>query len=221
MLANHKNSKGPVLVICAHSDDQIFGCGATIAKHAEEGRDVNIIIFSYGEMSHPWLKKKYIAALRKEESERASEIIGAKDTVFLGLSEGKFSEEFKEKNVTKQLEGLFKKYKPAIIYTHAVDDPLPDHRSVFTLVNGFCDTIAYRGDVYSFEVWNPINLQKRDVPIVVVDVSSTFKTKMQALACFKSQKLTMLSLKWSMYWRAIKGGRQNGYKYAEVFYKMR
>ncbi|MBI1970973.1 PIG-L family deacetylase [Candidatus Woesearchaeota archaeon] len=213
--------KESVLVLCAHSDDQILGCGGTIAKYAKEGKAVSIVIFSYGEMSHPWLKPYYIASLRKAESEMASTVIGAKDTIFLGLSEGKFKEEFEEKNMKEKLKELFKKYKPTKIYTHAVDDPLPDHSIVFSLVDQFCEETKYTGDLYSFEVWNPVNISKRDVPKVVVDISDTFKTKLKALKCFRSQRLAMLSLKWSIYWKAISNGRKNKVKYGEVFYKMR
>ena len=33
-----------ILVIAPHADDEIIGCGATIAKHIDDGDDVFIVI---------------------------------------------------------------------------------------------------------------------------------------------------------------------------------
>lgn len=46
------------MVFCAHPDDEVLGAGGTIAKYAREGKKVIAVIFSYGESSHPWMKKK-------------------------------------------------------------------------------------------------------------------------------------------------------------------
>ena len=45
-----------ILVLCAHSDDQVLGIGATIAKYSEEGKKVYVMIFSNGEMTPFWIK---------------------------------------------------------------------------------------------------------------------------------------------------------------------
>ena len=37
-----------ILVVAAHPDDEILGCGATIAKFAKQGSKVNILIVSEG-----------------------------------------------------------------------------------------------------------------------------------------------------------------------------
>ena len=43
--------KATVMVIAAHPDDEILGCGGTIAKHIENGELVYILIISEGETS--------------------------------------------------------------------------------------------------------------------------------------------------------------------------
>lgn len=221
MVNSNTNQQDSVLVICAHSDDQVLGVGGTIAKYAEEGKEVNIIVASFGEKSHPWLKKEVITETRVRESQKAAKILGITHTVFLGLEESKFKKEFIEKKTEPRLAEILKKYKPSKIFTHSPDDPLPDHNALSDFVIGFCRKTKYDGDVYCFDVWNPINIKKRDLPKMVVDISNTFKIKLKALRCFKSQKWNaILLLTLGVYWRAIKNGKQNKCKYAEVFYKI-
>lgn len=210
-----------VMVLCSHSDDQVFGAGGTLAKYAGEGKRVIIIVFSYGEKSHPWLKKKVTVKMRVNESQEAGKIIGAEKTIFYGIEEGRFREQIAERIIHEKLKNLFSRYKPARIFTHASDDPLPDHHELNEFVLQFCNNIDYKGDVLSFDVWNPVKIKERDMPRIVIDISGTFKTKIRALKCFESQWMSMASLLWTVYYRAIKNGISNHCRYAEVFYKIR
>lgn len=213
--------KESVLVICAHSDDQILGVGGTLAKYAREGKKIIIVVFSYGERSHPWLKKKFTIKMRVKESQEAGKIIGAEKTIFFGLREGKFPEDFVEKEIHDKVYRIIDKYSPEKIFTHSADDPMPDHAAVNRFVLELCNEINYKGDVYSFDVWNPIKIKERDVPKLYVDISRTFKIKTQALKCYESQWMSMISLLWSVYWRAIRNGFKAHCLFAEVFYKIR
>ncbi len=215
------NQKETLLVLCAHSDDQVFGVGGTIAKLAKEGKDVIVFIFSYGEKTHPWLKKHVAAEMRINESLAASKILGARETQFFGIEEGKFASQIREKKVDRRIEYYIKKLKPSRIFTHAIDDPHPDHHEVAAFVINMCNRIHYPGEVYSFDVWTMVNLAKREAPKLYIDISDTFPLKIKALKCFRSQYLAMIALLWSVYWRAIKNGRIARTKYAEVFYKTR
>ena len=42
-----------VLVIAAHPDDEVLGCGGTIARHSEIGDNVQILIVAEGATSRP------------------------------------------------------------------------------------------------------------------------------------------------------------------------
>jgi LmbE family N-acetylglucosaminyl deacetylase len=209
------------MVLCAHSDDQILGPGGTLAKYANEGKDIVIIVFSFGEKTHPWLKKKHTIEMRVKESQEAAKVIGAKETMFFGLEEGKFAKQIEERDISEKTATLIKKYKPSKIFVHSMDDPHPDHRNVNKFVLGLCDEINYKGDVYVFDIWNPVNFKKGGHLKLVVDTTKTFKTKIKALKCFKSQWLARALLLWSVYFKALKNGFQNNCRYAEVFYKVR
>ncbi len=210
-----------VFVICAHSDDQIFGPGGTVAKYAKEGKQIYTIIFSYGEGSHPWFQKHYTIKARVKEALSADKFIGGSGVLFLGLQESKFLEQYSARKIHAKMRRLLLKYKPKRIFTHSMDDPLPDHRALHKRLIETLDKIKYPGEVYAFDVWTIFNFKKRHYVQIAVDISDTFKTKVAALRLFKSQAAARFSLTWSVYVKAWINGKKNKVRYAEVFYKIR
>ncbi|MFP4567329.1 MAG: PIG-L deacetylase family protein [Candidatus Woesearchaeota archaeon] len=226
-----EESEKNILVVCAHSDDQVIGPGGAMAKYAREGYNVYTIIFSYGEMSHPHMKRSYIAKIRVEESRAADKIIGGKGVLFLGIRDGSMKEDFKKKKMNKKLQNIFLKFSPEKIFTHSRDDILPDHRFVREIVLNTYDELHKKkkltSEVYSFDIWNIWNILKRDKPKLIVDISKTFTYKTRALKEFKSQ-INFFShtffvnvLFIGVYFKGIFNGIKYGYKRAEVFYKLR
>jgi LmbE family N-acetylglucosaminyl deacetylase len=220
-MSKGKSSQDSILVICAHSDDQIFGPGGTIAKYAKEGKKVYTIIFSYGEMSHPWFQKMYTIKARVKESLDVDKFIGGTGVIFLGLEEGKFVEQYNTRKMYPKLKKLIEQYNPSRIFTHSLDDPLPDHRAVNKLVTGTLDRMKSKCEVFMFDIWNIINFKKQNYVSIVIDISDTFKYKISALKMFRSQGGARFLLTWSVYLKAIINGIKNNVKYAEVFYKIR
>ncbi|HLC46622.1 MAG TPA: PIG-L deacetylase family protein [Candidatus Nanoarchaeia archaeon] len=212
---------GSILVLCSHSDDQILGAGGALAKYALEGARVVIVVFSYGEKGSPWLKKHVAAKIRIKESENAARFIGAANTVFLGIEEGKFAEQSVLSQNKNKIIDIIKKEKPSRIFTHATDDPHPDHHELNAFVLSLCDEIGYEGEVLSFDIWNPVKIKDRQAPRIYVDISKTFNIKLSALRCFQSQLLSLLALKWKVYYHALKHGAASKCRYAEMFYKLR
>lgn len=209
-----------VLVFCAHNDDQVFGAGGTLAKYAQQKKKIITVIFSYGEKSHPWLQKEITVDMRLKESERACKVLGCQDILYLGLDDQKVAEQI-DGDAKKKLIELIKEKKPSKIFMHSQGDPHPDHRAVYNTVLNILDKLKYKCDVYSFEVWNPLKIKRRDELKLVVDISDTFKTKIKAVKCHKSQKITIFSLLWSVYLKDFINGLNNSFKFAEVFSKIR
>jgi LmbE family N-acetylglucosaminyl deacetylase len=221
LLDENGNDPNSVLIVCAHSDDQIFGPGGTVAKYAKEGKKVHTIIFSYGEQSLPLQKKEYTIKARVKEAKEVDKYLGGHGVTFLGLEETKFQEQFNKKKMYPKLKKLILEYKPSIIFTHSVDDPLPDHRALNKLLLETIDRMRYKCDIYMFDVWNLFNFKKRHYVKIVVDVSDTFPMKIKALKMFTSQQRTLFWLMWSVYLRAWHSGRDIKVKHAETFYKIR
>lgn len=211
-----------ILFLCAHNDDQIVGAGGTVVKYAKEGKKIVTIIFSFGESSNPLEQDTLTRKTRVIESKRASKILGESEMYYLGLKEIHFKEEINSKNIYEKIENIITRVKPSKIFTHSIDDPHPDHKNVYNFTMELADKINYKGEIYSYNVWNfSFNFRKRDSPKLVVDISDTFKAKVEAFKKHKSQGLAILSLMWGIYFKAFLRGLQNKVKYAEVFYRVR
>ena len=220
--AVHKRKKHDiVLTFCAHNDDQLLGAGGTLAKYSREGKTFKTYVFSFGEGSHPWLKRKYTATMRVREAQKAEKILGGKDIYFFGIKERSFEDEVEKGNMEPHIISIIKKNNPSKIFTHSMDDPHPDHRAVHSIIMKIAEKMKYKGDVYTFNIWNPINIRKRSNPRMVVDISTTFKKKLEAFKAHKSQKLTFITLWWDIYRRDFINGLMHHCKYAEVFTKVR
>ncbi|MBN1502472.1 PIG-L family deacetylase [Candidatus Woesearchaeota archaeon] len=214
--------KETVLCLCAHNDDHILGAGGTLAKYAKEGKHIIVVIFSYGELTHPHLKRKIIVETRVKEAKRAEKLLGTDELYFIGLKEGNFVKEINDKKILKKLINIIKERKPSKIFTHSRDDPHRDHKAVYNFTLNLVQKTNYKGDVFTFNVWNFfLNLRKGVLPKLVVDISDTFKAKIEALNKHKSQKLILMQFMWNVYLQAWLNGILHNMKYAEVFYKIK
>lgn len=215
------NMKKNVLLLCAHSDDQVLGAGGTVAKLHEEGYYITTVVFSFGEKSHIWMKKEYIQETRVKESEDAGKFLGSDETVFMGIPEGKFRSFLSKKENKQKIIDIIKKSDPSIIFTHSVDDPHLDHKQLYNFIIKLYDEMNLECSMYMFDIWTFFSYRKRHYPSIYIDVSAHFKKKLQALDYFKSQKLYLFTLLWSMYSKAILNGLKVGHKYVERFHKVK
>jgi N-acetylglucosamine malate deacetylase 1 len=213
--------KENVIVLGAHSDDFVLGAGATIAKYVKEGKKVTCIIFSYGEMSHPWLKEEEVQKMRIEEAHQAAKVLGCK-TIFFDLKEGKFSNETNGEKTVKKILNIIKKKNPTKIFTHSIEDPHPDHQAVNKITLEAYDQIEdkLKPEVYVYSVWNPVEFKTR-APALLVDVGNNFNKKIEAMKKFESQKVHTLYPRLISFFRDIKTGIRIRKKFAEKFYRVR
>ena len=212
--------KENILVIAAHPDDAVLGVGGTIAKYIEEGKNVSVIRFSYGELSHHWLKKHVSTKMRKKEAEAAREVLGYKRSLYYGLEEGKFAEETEKNKIKQKLATTIKRLKPTKIFTHNLLDPHRDHKAVTKIVLDIVDENKFKTEVYMFDVWNLLDFHRIEYPRLYVDISSTFAKKINALKCFASQWSSLIILYGNIYAKAAVHGHSHHVKFAERFFKI-
>jgi N-acetylglucosamine malate deacetylase 1 len=211
-----------VMVFAAHSDDEIIGCGGTIAKFAEEGKKVIVVIFTSGELSSPWLKRDVIVSNREKESEKIARYIGADTVVNLGFKDGNLKNIVGESEIQNQIKDLLVKYGPESVFVHSKYDRHPggDHKAVNSIVLDSVERFDPQKKISTFiyEVWN---ISNEVSPRYYVDISKTFDKKVKAMRMFKSQWLSVGLLLVPVFVRAKISGFHSGNKYAERFYKIR
>lgn len=139
-------SRGPVsvdldvprcaLAVGAHPDDIEFGCGATLAKWAEHGCEVHLLVLTDGAKG-TWERDAVdLVATREKEQRNAAHVLGAVDVTFLGVADGELDErESYRAAVCEVIRGV----RPDVVLGH---DPWkryrlhPDHRHAGFLTIG-------------------------------------------------------------------------------------
>ncbi|MEK6950861.1 MAG: PIG-L deacetylase family protein [Nanoarchaeota archaeon] len=209
-----------ILVLSAHSDDFVLGAGGTIARYAQQGKKVLVVVFSYGEKSHPWMKKQVIKPLRAREAREASRILRCR-VKFFDLPELSYLQTYQRQGVDRQLLRLLEHIKPNKIFTHSDEDPHPDHRAVHQITMDVWNKARRKPDVYLYSIWNPISIKTR-YPALYTDISATFNIKMAALRKFPSQRYNAIyPLLLLVLFRAVKDGIHLGKSFGEHFFKVR
>ena len=185
----------PVLVVAAHPDDEVLGCGATMARLAAEGQAVHIAILGEGITSRSSRDDSDAKLLRRlhQQAEAAALKVGAKDVVLFKLPDNRL-DTLPMLEVAKLIEDLIQKLRPAVIYTHHPGDLNLDHGIVHRAV-----LIATRPvlghpvrQILTFEVpssteWAFQKIEPVFRPNVFVEVSKTLDAKIAALACYDSE----------------------------------
>jgi LmbE family N-acetylglucosaminyl deacetylase len=185
-----------VLVVAAHPDDEVLGCGGTAARLAKEGRDVCIGILGEGITSRGANRDEAIPqtlAAIQEDCRRAASVLGAKDVVFFGLPDNRF-DTVPMLEVVKAVEGLIQRVRPEVVYTHHAGDLNIDHRILHRAVVTATRPMPGCGvrRVYAFEVassteWAFGQCGPVFGPNVFVDISTTLETKLRAMRCYGTE----------------------------------
>lgn len=185
-----------VLVVAAHPDDEVLGCGATIAKLAREGANVHIAILGEGITSrHADPADADPAELEDlhRHAREAAKLLGAKGISLHHLPDNRF-DTVPLLEVVKTVEALATKHKPEIIYTHHGGDLNIDHQITFRAV--LTATRSFPGqsvrEVLSFEVssstdWTFHKMEPVFRPNVFVDVTSMLELKLHAMERYESE----------------------------------
>ena len=185
-----------VLVIAAHPDDEVLGCGGTIARLADEGHDVSIAILGEGIMSRYDEERHADRSLLKKlqaHSRKVGKMLGAKDVSLYGFPDNKF-DVVPLLEIIKVIEKLVEKIQPEVIYTQHGGDLNIDHATLFRAVMTI--TRPIKGGpiraVYAFEVnssteWAFQKFAPVFCPNVFVDISQTLDRKVAAMKMYKSE----------------------------------
>ena len=218
-----------VLVVVAHPDDEVLGCGGTIAKHVKNGDNVYVVILAEGITSRGVrpdknFRMKGLEEL-KEAAYKANDILGVTKLILKSFPDNRL-DSVDRLDLIKEVEDLISNFKPAIIYTHHSGDVNIDHRRIHEAVvtacrpvPGCCVKHLLFFEVASSTEWQPPQSSLQFMPNWFVDISETLNKKLNALQVYSCEMRgfpharSIDALKYLAMWR----GASVGVNAAEAF----
>jgi LmbE family N-acetylglucosaminyl deacetylase len=185
-----------ILVVAAHPDDEVLGCGGTMARLSAEKHDVFVAILGEGVTSRKAQRDQADAATVKQLQDRSHEvaaIVGAKDLFMFSLPDNRF-DTVPMLDVVKTIEELIARLKPQVVYTQHGGDLNIDHAVTFraTLtatrpIVGSPVSTVYAYEVPSATEWAFQKFSPQFQPNVFVDIGSTLETKVRAMQTYETE----------------------------------
>lgn len=187
--------KRPVLVVAAHPDDEVLGCGGAIARWVQAGCLVHVLLLADGETSRateqvvvdPELLKQ-----RQQATRQAASILGC-GVEILAMPDNRM-DGLELLDVVKPIEATISRLQPGTVLTHHVGDVNIDHRIVHEAVLAACRPQPGHPvhELLFFEVpssteWRPPGSLQPFQPNLFIDISTTLAVKLKALEIYANE----------------------------------
>jgi len=179
-----------VLVVATHPDDEVLGCGGVMARHAARGDEVHVLIVTRG---IPEIFPLVEIETTRGELIAAHEVLDVAGVTFLDYPAPKL-DVVPGHELADAIGRVFKLQQPNVVYLPHRGDIHADHRAVYQAVLvaarpvNSCPVkrmLCY--ETLSETEWAPPVADEAFVPSVFVDISDYLETKLQAMACYRSQ----------------------------------
>ena len=185
-----------VLVIAAHPDDEILGCGGTISNLADTGHDVYVAILGEGITSRytdrETVKSSELEALHSK-AQQASDLLGVRELFLYSLPDNRF-DTVPLLAVVKVIEGLVDRLQPETVYTQHGGDLNIDHvityRATLTATRPMRGTSVkrlYAYPVASSSEWAFGQFAPGFQGSVYVDITANLERKIVAMQLYESE----------------------------------
>ena len=186
-----------VMIIAAHPDDEVIGCGGAAAIHARNGDIVHVLIVAEGATSRCDDRESsgHAAALveLKNAARTAAGVLGLQNPMFLGLPDNRL-DSIALLEVTQKIERVIAEVAPNIVYTHHGGDLNIDHRIVHQAVITACRPQPGHSvqKILTFETvssteWATSSTDFNFRPNVFVDINSVLDAKCRALKAYQME----------------------------------
>lgn len=184
-----------ILVVVAHPDDEVLGCGASIAKWSKAGDRVHILIMAEGATSRDEerdrdAKEKELSQLAKS-AQTAGDILGAISVKLLDFPDNRM-DSVDLLGVIKTVEREVAKLKPDTVVTHHNGDLNIDHRIIHEAVATACRpqpnssvTRLLTFEISSSTEWQLAGSNMYFQPNWFEDISETIDRKIEALKVYE------------------------------------
>jgi len=221
------------LVVAAHPDDEVLGCGGTIARHADAGDQVHVLIVAEGATSRLQKRDRLQAdeelSSLAQSAQRVGSILGAAGVELLDLPDNRL-DSLDRLDLIKRIEQRIDRHQPHVVYVHHAGDVNVDHRRLHEAVVTACRPTPGHPvrRLLSFEVassseWQPPGSAPAFQPNLFVDITDQWQRKQEALLAYSSEMRpwpharSVEALEHLARWR----GAQVGVEAAEAFCLLR
>ena len=221
-----------ILVLAAHIGDFVWRSGGTLAKYAEAGAQIKLIVLSYGlrgESNEYWKQEGATVeagkAIRHAEGAAAAKILGISDLEVLDFDD--YPLEIDRERML-QLAEKIRRFAPDIILTHDRERDIynADHTLVGEKIQHICSIACAKGinlsntpvikrpAIYGFEPH--VSEICHFMPQVYVDITGVMEKKKQAMEAYATQKQMYAAYINRCRLRGLQTGI-SGCEYAEAF----
>jgi len=184
-----------ILVVAAHPDDEVLGCGGTIARFSESA-GIHILILGEGCTSRYDSRSE----ASKVELERigkaarsAAKVLGAQSITLESFPDNQFDEP-PLLSIVKCVEKVLGEIRPDVVYTHHPSDLNIDHKITFQAVLTATRPLPNCSvkELYTFETpsateWSFHQNHPVFKPNVFIDVSQSIEIKLQAMEFYETE----------------------------------
>lgn len=183
-----------ILIVAAHPDDEVLGCGGVAARHAKRGDTVDVLIVAEGATARGSQRDTSahadeLAAL-KEAARGAAKILGTRPPRFGGLPDNRL-DEVPLLDVVKLIESAGAEVRPETVYTHHAGDLNVDHQVIaravvtaFRPLPGASVRSVYAFETVSSTEWAFQAVEPAFCPSRFEDISDVMGLKRAALECY-------------------------------------
>ena len=181
---------GRVLVLAPHPDDEILGCGGTIARMVDEGLDVDVAIVTSGQP--PAFCAQSVARVQAE-AQRAHEFLGIRATHLLDFPAAGL-DRIAASELNAAIGKLICDLRPDTMFVPFLGDVHQDHQLTFLAAmvgarprddHAPSRILAY--ETLSETNWYAAPMTPAFVPNVFIDIGAALERKLTAFGMFESQ----------------------------------
>ena len=219
------SKKNKILVIAAHPDDELLGCGGTIIK-LKKDNDVKVVFLTNGVSARS--KKKKAINLRKNECLKVFKGLNLSKPTMFNFPDNQL-DRVPLLKIIKKIEEIINKFKPNIIFTHYENCLNIDHQIAYRATITACRPLKKCPvkTILSFEVLSStdwaIFKNKSFQPNYYIDITDQIKKKIRFLKYYKSE---MRKYPHSRSLKSLEAlskirGTSSGFKFAEAFLLVR
>ncbi len=179
-----------VLVIAPHADDEVLGCGGSIARHVSRGDSVHVLVITHGA---PDIFPEPLVQQIRQEMYAAHQLLGVHETRVLDFHAPKL-DTVPGYEIADAIARVVRDLTPEVVYIPHRGDIHTDHIKVYTAslvatrpINKCSVRRLLSYETLSETDWAPPTGDNAFIPTVFIDISAQLEAKLAAMRCYASQ----------------------------------